>query len=52
MWHFKVPLWMAYLLRLFCGLAYSCGSAYYEMNGKCCQLCRPGTHLHKLHRVH
>ncbi|XP_064176474.1 tumor necrosis factor receptor superfamily member 14-like isoform X1 [Anguilla rostrata] len=45
MLHFKVPLWMA-LLR-FCGLAYSCGSAEYEINGECCLMCTPGTHVNK-----
>ncbi|XP_064153835.1 tumor necrosis factor receptor superfamily member 14-like isoform X2 [Anguilla rostrata] len=47
MWHFKVPLWMAYLLLLFCGLAYSCGSAEYEINGECCPMCTPGTRVYK-----
>ncbi|XP_035237195.1 tumor necrosis factor receptor superfamily member 14-like [Anguilla anguilla] len=47
MWHFKVPLWMAYLLLLFCGLAYSCGSAEYENNGECCPMCTPGTRVYK-----
>ncbi|XP_035237166.1 tumor necrosis factor receptor superfamily member 14-like isoform X8 [Anguilla anguilla] len=37
----------AYLLLLFCGLAYSCGSAEYEINGKCCPMCTPGTHVYK-----
>ncbi|XP_064156820.1 tumor necrosis factor receptor superfamily member 14-like isoform X8 [Anguilla rostrata] len=48
MWHFKIPLWMAYLLLLFCGLAYSCGSAEYKINGKCCPMCAPGTQVYKL----
>ncbi|XP_064153839.1 tumor necrosis factor receptor superfamily member 5-like isoform X2 [Anguilla rostrata] len=43
----KLAVYSAYLLLLFCGLAYSCGSAYYEMNGKCCPMCTPGTHLHE-----
>ncbi|XP_035237164.1 tumor necrosis factor receptor superfamily member 14-like isoform X6 [Anguilla anguilla] len=37
----------AYLLLLFCGLAYSCGSAEYEINGECCPMCTPGTHVYK-----
>ncbi|XP_064156814.1 uncharacterized protein LOC135235340 isoform X3 [Anguilla rostrata] len=47
MWHFKIPLWMAYLLLLFCGLAYSCGSAEYKINGKCCPMCAPGARVYK-----
>ncbi|KAG5829996.1 hypothetical protein ANANG_G00319560 [Anguilla anguilla] len=47
MWHFKVPIWMAYLLLLFCGLAYSCGSAEYEIYGECCPMCTPGTRVYK-----
>ncbi|KAG5830109.1 hypothetical protein ANANG_G00317180 [Anguilla anguilla] len=49
MGYFKVTSWMpiqTYLLIQFCGLAYSCGSAYYEINGQCCHLCLPGTRLY------
>ncbi|XP_035237197.1 tumor necrosis factor receptor superfamily member 14-like [Anguilla anguilla] len=38
---------VANLLLLFCGFAYSCGSAEYEINGECCPRCTPGTHVHE-----
>ncbi|XP_035237190.1 tumor necrosis factor receptor superfamily member 14-like isoform X2 [Anguilla anguilla] len=37
----------ACLLLLFCGLAYSCGSAEYEIYGECCPMCTPGTRVYK-----
>ncbi|XP_064176467.1 tumor necrosis factor receptor superfamily member 14-like isoform X3 [Anguilla rostrata] len=43
----KLAVYSAYILLLFCGLAYSCGSAEYEINGECCARCTPGTRVYK-----
>ncbi|KAJ8245749.1 hypothetical protein COCON_G00235190, partial [Conger conger] len=45
MWHFW--MWMVYLLLLFCGLSYCCGSKEYLIHGECCLRCSPGTHVYK-----
>ncbi|KAJ8371153.1 hypothetical protein SKAU_G00111810 [Synaphobranchus kaupii] len=45
MWHFNVTLLM--LQVLFCDQSYSCRSAEYEIHGKCCPMCTPGTRIYK-----
>ncbi|KAI1892575.1 hypothetical protein AGOR_G00134990 [Albula goreensis] len=55
MWHldlriFKILIFtfgMIILINMNSGLSYSCEHAEYDINGQCCPMCAPGTHVHK-----
>ncbi|KAG9332813.1 hypothetical protein JZ751_014912 [Albula glossodonta] len=48
MWHsdFKVTVTIS-LVIIYCSLSHSCGREEYEIDGKCCTMCKPGTHVYK-----
>ncbi|KAI1892576.1 hypothetical protein AGOR_G00135000 [Albula goreensis] len=48
MWHsdFKVTVTIS-LVIIYCSLSHSCGHEEYEIDGKCCTMCKPGTHVYK-----